>query len=406
MAPFDQFSTQMASYEAISSCDQNLHRVQIRRIFVRVQGNKMNHFFTRIKPSQYATNAIGAHVVKHEEDFPSLENVQIALFGVEEGRFSLRNEGTAKAADEIRKEFYRLAVPTHFPKVADLGNIKQGEDFSDTEQAISDVCLELMKEGIVPILLGGSIEVCQSIYAPLQHFTRNADITVIAPRINLIEQTYLTRIIEHQPDFLFNLSVLGYQGHYCSKEHIDTLQKMHFAPERLGYLKNHLAEAEPVLRNADVVVLDVGAVKQADAPANYNSNPSGFSSEEICQLAWYAGVSDKVRAIALFEMNPEFDYRNQTAKLLSQYIWYFVDGFIHRKNDHPDEHEDFVMYRCTLQGEPDVLFKKSKRTDRWWMQIKNKSGETLWVPCSYSDYQTATSGDTPDRFWRAIQKVH
>jgi arginase family enzyme len=366
----------------------------------------MNHFFTRIKPSQYATNAIGAHVVKHEEDFPSLENVQIALFGVEEGRFSLRNEGTAKAADEIRKEFYRLAVPTHFPKVADLGNIKQGEDFSDTEQAISDVCLELMKEGIVPILLGGSIEVCQSIYAPLQHFTRNADITVIAPRINLIEQTYLTRIIEHQPDFLFNLSVLGYQGHYCSKEHIDTLQKMHFAPERLGYLKNHLAEAEPVLRNADVVVLDVGAVKQADAPANYNSNPSGFSSEEICQLAWYAGVSDKVRAIALFEMNPEFDYRNQTAKLLSQYIWYFVDGFIHRKNDHPDEHEDFVMYRCTLQGEPDVLFKKSKRTDRWWMQIKNKSGETLWVPCSYSDYQTATSGDTPDRFWRAIQKVH
>jgi arginase family enzyme len=370
----------------------------------------ISQYFKPINPILVSESigTLGQVIQKNVISFPDIEHARIAIVGVEEGRFSLKNEGTVKASNEIRKELYKLVIHDNFPPTVDLGDIKQGDEFTDTETALTEVVSNLLKDGILPIVLGGSLELSHAHYQSLSALTHNADVSIITPKINLIQDNFVTRIIEAEPDFLFNLNILGFQGHYSSAEHINTLNKMHFNTMRLGYLKTHMTETEPIVRNTDLVLLDVGAVKQADAPANYHSNPNGFTGEEICQLGWYAGVSDHVRTIGLFELNPEFDYRNQTAKLLSQYLWYFIDGFIQRKNDHPKDHEEFVKYRCALDNDPDIVFYKSKRSDRWWMEIQHltKSEEVLYISCSYKDYQTATSGETPERYWKAIQKLH
>src|SRR5436190_24286968 len=90
------------------------------------------------------------------EKFPDLTDCQIAIIGAEEDRGSVRNDGCAKAPDIIREKFYQLKKSKHPYKIVDLGNIRLGETLKDTYAALSSIMIELMKEGILPVILGGS----------------------------------------------------------------------------------------------------------------------------------------------------------------------------------------------------------------------------------------------------------
>ncbi|HZX62395.1 MAG TPA: hypothetical protein VFE66_04200, partial [Bacteroidales bacterium] len=102
-----------------------------------------------------------------------------------------------------------------------------------------------------------------------------------------------------------------------------------------------------------------------------------------------------------------------TAQLVAQMIWYFVEGFYNRPNDFPFKNdEDYIRYRVAITDHKEELtFFKSKKTDRWWMEIPLKSEQRIkyqrhyLVPCSYQDYQTACTNDIPDRWWMVYQKL-
>ena len=104
----------------------------------------------------------------------------------------------------------------------------------------------------------------------------------------------------------------------------------------------------------------------------------------------------------LFEYCPEHDLQNVTAKLAAQLIWYYLDGFTARTNDLPTMHNEFSKYRCDLKdNQLPILFLKSKRTNRWWMQLENHT-----IPCSYADYQKAAAGELSERYLDALKKLH
>ena len=336
------------------------------------------------------------------------KQMDIVIVGIPEGRETGKNHGSRLAPDAVRKELYGLSVPQSKIKIGDLGNIMPGSDFKDTEIALKQILTEVLKEGVLPIVLGGGTALTYAQYQAFEPVLKSMEVTLLAPFFELEEDNFLSQICLHQPNYLFNLNVLGYQSYYVEATALQTLEKMYFNPIRLGVLRNNLQESEPILRNTNLFCVDIGVVKQADAPANYYNNPNGLSSEEICQLCWYAGVSDSLKSFGLYEINPEFDYRNQTSKLASQMIWYFIDGYYNRKGDVPGMHQEFLKYRCTLNGNKhDVIFYKSKLSERWWMQVNEENGEdnSVLVPCSYADYQMATQGDMPDRFWKALQKL-
>lgn len=354
----------------------------------------------------YGPDSLGSLIAKHISGLPNWEEADLAIFGVLEGRNS-KNKETALAPDLLRKELYKLIPSTTKVKIVDLGNITPGKTFEDTEFAVMEVSRTLLAENIIPIILGGTSELAYGQFKAFQTIVKNLEFSLFSANIELSENDFLNKICLHEPNYLFNINALGYQSHYVKPQAVSVLQKMYFNPIRLGILRSNIAESEPILRNTDMAVFDIGAVKQADAPGNYNNNPSGLSSEEICQLSWYAGISEKLRSFGLYEINPEFDYRNTTSKLGAQMIWYFIDGYYNRKGDHPDLHKEFLKYRCTMgsNNDPDVVFYKSKRTERWWMEIPGLSStEDLVIPCSYSDYLQATKGEMPDLFFKALQK--
>lgn len=71
----------------------------------------------------------------------------------------------------------------------------------------------------------------------------------------------------------------------------------------------------------------------------------------------------------------------------------------------------YLIYRASLQEETyEIVFVKSKKTDRWWMQVPYPNTKSLnerfhLVPCDYADYETAINGDLPDLWWRTYQKL-
>ena len=388
----------------------------------------MQEYFTPIDISkflgadQYTAASYGkvinAYVVGG--DFPVLENVHIAIIGVEEDRKSLNNEGCGLAADYVRENLYKLFQGNYTSKIVDLGNIKKGNTIEDSYFAVTDVLTQLLKKNIIPIIIGGGQDMTYCNYKAYQSLEQTINIVAIDSCFDigdgekeLNSQSYLSKIILHKPNILFNFSNVGYQTYFVEQNSIELMNKLYFDAHRLGQVRADIEGVEPIVRNADVVSFDVSAIRQSDAPGNGNASPNGFYGEEACQIARYAGLSDKLTSIGFYEINPAFDTNKQTVQLVSQIIWYFIDGYYNRKQDYPIvDKSEYTKYRVSLKDhDHEIVFYKSNKSDRWWMDVpypvnhKIKYERHHMVPCSYSDYQTACSDEMPDKWWQTYQKL-
>ncbi|MDV7395936.1 hypothetical protein RZS08_31380, partial [Arthrospira platensis SPKY1] len=65
-----------------------------------------------------------------DDEYPSLDNVQIALIGVLDSR-GLNDELIPDLTD-VREQFYKLFPGNWTVNIADLGDVKAGADVSDT----------------------------------------------------------------------------------------------------------------------------------------------------------------------------------------------------------------------------------------------------------------------------------
>lgn len=370
----------------------------------------------------YYESQIGFQIQKYTDSFPDLEGINLALIGVLEDRKAVNNEGCAEGPNKIRTQFYKLNVGDFKMNMVDLGNILPGNTVRDTHVALKNVCYELIKLNIIPIIIGGGQDLTYAQYWAYESLDKKVDIVALDSHFDLDarvdeQQTpdsisYLNSIILHEPHFLFNFSNIGFQTYYVNQESIELMNQMYFDVHRLGSFRNNTSETEPIIRAADMMSVDVSCIKMSDAPGNANAHPNGFYAEDVCQMMRYAGISDKLSSVGIYEYNPKFDHREQTAELVAQMIWCFMEGYYQRKNDLPTtSKKDFIKYRATFEDvKTEVVFLKSKKTDRWWMQIPYQSNTTKnerfeLIPCSYEDYKLASNGEVPERWWRNYQKM-
>jgi formiminoglutamase len=353
-------------------------------------------------------------------NFPDLADTDIAIIGVLDDRGSIENEGCAQAPDCIRQQFYKLYCHSKKIKIADLGNINRGNTTEDTHYAVTNVVSQLLSYNIIPIILGGGQDITYANYSAYEKLEKTVNIVTIDPSFDLGEfqstissKTYLSKIILHQPNYLFNYSNIGYQTYYVDPYTLELMNKLFFDVYRLGMVKDDIKETEPIVRNADMISIDIASIRKSEAPGNALNGPNGLNAEDICQICRYAGMSDKLTSFGIYELNPYFDRMNQTSSLAAQMIWCFIDGYYQRKKDFPfADQNDYIKYRVSIKNVKDELvFFKSKKTDRWWMDIpfsadsRNKFERHHIVPCSYIDYQTACNEEMPDKWWQNFQKL-
>ena len=360
----------------------------------------------------FSSQQLSSKVVFHsEEDFPDLNKIKIAIIGV------LENNGTSYSGPDvdlshIRKELYGLYPGNWDASIADLGDIQAGDSTSDTHFALKKVVSHLLKKNIIPIIIGGSQDLTYALYRAYDELEQMVNLVSIDSKFDFGKEnesisasSYLTKIIIEEPNNLFNFSNLGYQTYLNPQEEIDLIDKLFFEAYRLGLVSNDIAISEPVFRDADLVSLDLTSVQSA-ASGNFTSFvPNGFNGKEVCALARYAGISDKVSLFGIFNHNNSI----QESVLVAQVIWYFIEGYQYRSNEYPfGSRENYIKYIIPLEEE--LVFYKSNKTDRWWIEIPFISNNNIklkkssLLPCSYEEYLGACNQEIPERWWKAQRK--
>jgi len=340
-----------------------------------------------------------------------ISNYNLAILGVPEDRNSL-NKGSAMAPDRIRSRLYELYRVNEKLKIIDLGNLKSTATAEDTYFGIRDVMTHLLNNQVTVILLGGSQDITHGVFMAYEQRTSLVNMVTVDSRLDMEEgplssASWVLPLIGNSR--LFKYTTMGHQQYLVNALQVLKVEEKGFDVIRLGTLRSNLALAEPLLRDAHLVSVDIAAIKQSDAPGTRFSSPNGLMADEACQLARFAGLSDRVSCFGIYEVNPEYDSQDLTAHLAAQTIWYFTEGYSMRKKERPShDNPDFKVFMVNHRDmEHALTFYKSLVTGRWWMEIPEmKTGSQILVACSQEEYQQACNHDIPEMWWKAFQRIN
>jgi formiminoglutamase len=350
------------------------------------------------KELNLSESQLGLRIQRFEEELPSLKETSIAIIGIGD-----------QEANALRRSLYRMSFPFGKMEVADLGNLRK-EDNS----FFIPLLQELLEGNICPVVISRDEKFIQAQFKahhavlPFISFVSVAENIAFHPRQGELKGHYLNPILNGKNQ-LFHFSTIGCQSHFVEEEVFTELEKRDFDCIRLGKAKSSLQELEPFIRDADLVSFHLNALKSAEAPGVANASPSGFFSEEACQMSRYAGMNDKLTSIGFYGFQYELDEKNQTSQTLAQLVWYFLDGFYNRKSDFPASMDDLMEYIVDFKSHDyQLTFWKSNKTGRWWLQVpaktRKKQERHRLIPCSYNDYLLASKGDLPNRLLNAFKR--
>jgi arginase family enzyme len=374
-----------------------------------------------VDTSSYYKEQIGGQmeVYTSSSGFPNWMDAQIVVFGVMEERGALNNSGCGEGPDKIREKLYNLFFDK-LPKVVDLGNVLPGDTIQDTYHAVEIIVESAIKEGKTVVLIGGSQDITYPLYKGYEKTEQLVNLTTIDHMFDIgastdspvNSETYLSQILLHQPNFLFNYSNIAYQTYFSSPDILGLMDNLFFDKMRLGEVRQNIRNTEPILRNTDIFSFDVSAIQSADMQGSGRSTPNGLLPDEACQITRYAGISEKVSSFGVFEYNPKLDAGGKSATLVAQMIWYFFEGYQFRRKEVPQSsNHQFLKYLVPISGsDEDLVFYKSLHTDRWWMlvpypeNLSNRYRRLNLVPCSYTDYLVAGQDELPELWMKTYRK--
>ena len=369
--------------------------------------------------NEYKEGQVGKHIVRcSKKNFENPTKDSIAILFVPEYRNS-QIKPNSEFINQFRNSFCNLFQGDWKSPIYDLGVVNPGSTVEDTNIALKEIITELVKSRVLPIIIGGSQDLTYAMYQAYEKLEQtinildvDAALDVGIPDDQLSASNWLSKIIVHKPGYLFNYSLLGYQSYLVSNAEISLLNKMYFDSFRLGEFYSDEKMVEPLVRNADILSFDLNAIRGSDYRGNANAMPHGLYGEDACKIMRYAGWSDKLTSIGIFNYNQTISSVNDV-NLLAQMIWYFVEGFNLRKKDYPvGSKAKYTKFTVSIDNFKDeIIFYKSDKTGRWWMEVPYpkikgvKFQRHLLIPCNYDVYERALQNEMPDLWWKTFQKL-
>ncbi len=369
---------------------------------------------------KYDRNCLFHSLHINAEKVPDLNNIDMAIIGVVDGRAMATENGVKDAPDHIRKQLYELKKGKPSYRIADLGNLRNGHDLDETKARLSELLSSLYEKGILPIVIGGTHDFDIAQYQAYELTEKLVSVLNVDARIDMSDDSeavptdkHIHEILMHEPNFLFDYIHLGYQSYLVPYNSLEVLEKLNFNLVRLGKLRDAPKEVEPVVREADMVTFDISAIQSTVMKATHQPIPFGLTGEEAAQIAWFAGCSDKLSSMGFYGYDPGLDDQHMSsAFVIAVALWYFMEGYYNRKDQHDFSTKYYTKYIATLadQEPNEIVFYKSTQSEKWWMEVPVHTAKRLYarnkiVSCSYEDYTSATKGEIPDRWIVASSKV-
>ena len=162
---------------------------------------------------------IGKNISIHSEanGLPELQGLRIAIIGLSEYRNSFFANSTYNV-NQFRKVFYELYPGNWNLKIADLGDLPNGEKVEDTYFAIKEIGIHLKQMNIIPVFIGGSHDLLFPLYEVFQKFNQLVNVVSIDRSYDFSQEdelisgrSYMSKIIMDKPNVLNNYTNIGFQ---------------------------------------------------------------------------------------------------------------------------------------------------------------------------------------------------
>jgi hypothetical protein len=355
--------------------------------------------------STFSSSKISIHCL---DQFPYFEQGSCLVFGVYE------TIDTLHKIHDIKTFLYQFNYDNISSKIVDLGNLKLSSNFKDNQHAINEIIVYAYLIKCKVIILSENIDIGYELYKAYGKLEEFINLAEISNKISLsqdLNDNWIFKIINEQPCYLFNYTNIGYQSYYLRKDQAEFIEKIFFEYYRLGETKNNLEEIEPTIRNNDLFMLDLSAVKYADV-WNEFSGPNGFLGDEICTIAKYIGNNNRTKCLALSNIKGNLSL--QSAELSAQIVWYAIFGMQSADYELPNTNNYFIKYIVYSEDlGQNIVFYKNNKNGKWWMEVPfnenfniDRFNKFNVIPCSYNDYQFACNSEIPDRWWKTFQKFY
>ena len=375
------------------------------------------------KPTQkidFSKNTIGSVIDFYNKDFPDWENSDIVFLSINENKGSsiIKNEDFDHF--NIRKKLYNFNWDGSL-KISDLGILESGAELKDTYAAIKEITFEVQKKGKLLIILGGSQDLTFPNYSGYEKLESPVNLTCIDNRFDVIlneeseisSDNFINHLLLHNSNLLFNFSILGCQQFYISSDDLRFFDDLFFDYIRLGELQGSIEKSEPILRNTDILSVDLSSLRNSEFNSAQRKHPNGFFGNEMCQMIKYAGISDKISSVGFYNLETG-ELNSVDNELVAQLVFFLILGFSERKNDYPiGSKKDLIKYSVYNEDtNHNLIFHKSTKSNRWWLEVPYPPTKDFkferhhLIPCNRNDYVIAQNGIIPDLWWKTYRKLN
>ena len=377
-------------------------------------------YFKPIHEIEFSKNSIGSFMDGYVNSFPEWELSDIVFLTINENRGNSSENSKETDHYSVRNKLYNFKWEGTLT-ISDLGVLDAGSTLKDTYAALKEITFEIQKKGKLLCLLGGSQDLTFANYLGYEKLEQPINLTcidnsfdvVVDQDLEISDKNYINHLLLHNPNYLFNFSILGCQQYYVDSDDIKFFDELFFDYVRLGELQNTISKSEPILRNTDLLSVDLSSFRSSEFQNSNTAHPNGFFAHEMCQMIKYAGLSDKISSVGFYNLKSgaisEID-----SELVAQLVFFLILGFSQRKNDFPvGSKKDLIKYSVYHEdSKHNLIFHKSTKTERWWLEVPYPPAKDFkferhhLIPCNYEDYKIAQNGIIPDLWWKTYRKLN
>ncbi len=246
--------------------------------------------------------------------------------------------GASKGPEAFRSAFFKLRGRTPVAdQCVDLGDTQVTSSIESNHDAAAQIIKEAHEKAPRSLVVGGGHDHGYSHLLGVKkgrlgciNLDAHLDVRKSKPVISSGSPFYLA--IENKVLRGTDLIEFGIQGH-CNAKDLWEYAKKNKVPihelheiRRRGVLKTFNRILTRLHKSCDriVVQLDLDCIAEAHAPGVSAPQPDGFTPGEIYDILRSAKKSSKVCSLGIFELNPEHDRNDVTAKIAAQAAYYFL----------------------------------------------------------------------------------
>ncbi len=284
--------------------------------------------------------------LEKESEAEAVPHVALLGYACDEGvRRNKGRIGAAQGPDAIRKQLARLAYHHNSLRISDYGNLLCAEgNLEACQKALSVLTEQLLTQGSFPIVLGGGHDVAYGHFVGIHNALQqkgNSSIGIIN-----FDAHFDLRPVADRPHSgtAFNqiLSAYGSTTEYVAlgiQQAANSPELFEIATEKeVNYLFNDACEninyevvsstlhAFIERNDALYLTIDLDGFSSAYAPGVSAPSPLGFSPAFAFKVLNFLMQTQKVVAVDIAELNPQYDHDQCTAILAARIVDAVVGG--------------------------------------------------------------------------------